>query len=163
LYLIFPGEGLYDIPESVTSDSNVWSNWSLNGWVDEEHFQAYILLYINEINKICKRKGVLNETHNLLLDGHTSCYNINTLWTAALNHIIIFFGPSQLTNCWQANDAGTNKKWKDNLQKELSPIIKSKVSILTSSLAQMVIAAIETPDMPTVIKKLLPSCWNMAT
>ena len=46
LYLIFPGEGIADIPESVSSSSETWSNWSPNGWMDEERFQAYMLLYI---------------------------------------------------------------------------------------------------------------------
>ena len=46
LYLIFPGEGIADIPESASSSSEIWSNWSPNGWMDEERFQAYILLYI---------------------------------------------------------------------------------------------------------------------
>ena len=46
LYLIFPGEGIADIPESVSSSSEIWSNWSPNRWMDEERFQAYMLLNI---------------------------------------------------------------------------------------------------------------------
>jgi hypothetical protein len=46
LYLIFPGEGIADIPESISAVSDIWSNWSTTRWMDEEHFQAFILLYI---------------------------------------------------------------------------------------------------------------------
>ena len=84
--------------------------------MDEKHFQAYLLLYIWKIKEIQEKSGSTN-SHVLLLDGHSLQYNVDTLWTAAVNWIIVFFGPSQLTNCWQANDSGTNKKWKDNLQK----------------------------------------------
>jgi len=59
-----------------------------------------------------------------------------------VNRVILFFGPSQLTNCWQANDSGTNKKWKENIKKELAPKIEAKVPILTSDLANIVVNAI---------------------
>ncbi len=87
LYLIFPGEGIADISESISAVSDIWSNWSTTGWMDGEHFQAFILLYIQKISEIQSKNGS-TETHILLLDGHSSCYNLNTLWTAALNWIM---------------------------------------------------------------------------
>ena len=82
--------------------------------MDEKHYQAYLLLYIQKIKEIWEKSGSTDSVV-LLLDGHSLWYNVDTLWTAAVNQIIVFFGPSQLTNCWQANYLGTNKKWKDNL------------------------------------------------
>ena len=82
--------------------------------MDEKRLQAYLLLYIWKIKEIWEKSGSTN-SHVLLLDGHSSWYNVDTLWTAAVNWIIVFFGPLQLKNCWQANNSGTNKKWKDNL------------------------------------------------
>ena len=118
--------------------------------MDEQCFQAYILLFIQRINEIRKRTGN-TDSHILLLDGHSSQYNPDTLWTAAVNRLILFFGPSQLTNCWQANDSGTNKKWKDNLQKELAPKIEAKVLILPVDLAGMMKNAITSDDISQVI------------
>ena len=151
LYLIFPGENDGAIPEEVSGNPDVWANYSPRGWMDEKRFQAYLLLYIRKIKEIREKSGS-TDSHVLLLDGHSSRYNVDTLWTAAVNRIIVFFGPSQLTNCWQANDSGTNKKWKDNLRKELAPRLEAKIPILTCDLAKMVIAAIKTNDIPQVIR-----------
>lgn len=151
LFLIFPGECNADIPESITNHPDVWSATSPNGWMDEERFQAYMLLYIRKINEL-REKTKSTCSHILLLDGHSSRYNIDTLWTAAVNRIIVFFGPSQLTNCWQANDSGTNKKWKDNIKKELGPKLEAKVPILPADLADMVQKAIQYDDIPRTIQ-----------
>ena len=48
----------------------------------------------------------LNEYHPLLVDGHNSHLDATTLFNCASKCLIIFCGPSNLTNAWQANDAG---------------------------------------------------------
>ena len=120
---------------------------SKKGWMDEISFQAWLLTFIRFLEST--REGALE--YHLLLDGHSSRFNIDTLFTAAVNRIIVFAGPSQLTNLWQANDSGTNKKIKDNLKLLIGENIEDREGISKEDLGQYILEAIESPNMKMAI------------
>ena len=120
-YILFPGESLSAIPCDILWRDDVWANFSSKGWMDVPCFQVWMLKYINEINRR-KSNGNQADYSLLMVDGHNSCLDANTMFTAALNQIICLAGPSQLINAWQANDSGTNHKFKSVLSELIEDI-----------------------------------------
>ena len=66
--------------------------------MDEERFQAWMLRFIDFIKR--KKKESEEDDYTLLIvDGHNSHLNPHTIFTAAINRVIEFIGPSNLTHC----------------------------------------------------------------
>lgn len=125
-YLLFPGEDSSVVPSFIDENKEeVWSTFSEAGWMDAEHFQVYILKLLQELRKRSEIRDStlpLAEFHLLLVDGHNSRLDMTTLFTCAVNRLVILCGPSNLNNAWQPNDAGVNKAFKENLNKILIKI-----------------------------------------
>ena len=76
-----------------------------------------MLRFIDFIKR--KKKESEEDDYTLLIvDGHNSRLNpdtiftaaINWIFTAAINWVIVFIDPSNLIHCWQAHDAGSEQK-----------------------------------------------------
>ena len=149
-YLIFPGLSTSDIPNVIFENEEVWANFSPSGWMDTERFQIWMLKFIMEVKN--RKDEDENEYTLLIVDGHNSRLNVNTMFTAAVNRIIVLVGPSHLTNAWQANDSGVNKAFKENLKTNVCLQIETKHEISNSDVAIMIISALQKENMvPAII------------
>ena len=70
-YLLFPGENLAAIPKQILDRSDAWGNFSPKGWMDVERFQAWMLKFIDEVNRR-KTPAELTDYTLLIIDGHNS-------------------------------------------------------------------------------------------
>jgi hypothetical protein len=77
--------------------------------------------------------------------------NSNIILTAACERILVFCGPSQLTNLWQPNDSGTNKTFKENLKQIIALFLEIKKSITHATLAINIYDALVLPNMNNAI------------
>jgi hypothetical protein len=130
----FLGDSISVIPLEIFQNDQIWSNVSPKGYMDEIRFQHRMLNFIDFIKK--NKKEEEDEFILSIIDGHNSRLNPDTIYTVAQNRIIIFIGPSNLTHCWQAHDAGVNKKFKDLIQKQLESFIELKQPIGMIEVAQ---------------------------
>ena len=73
------------------------------------------------------------------------------MYTAALNRIVCLAGPFQLTSLWQANDAGTNQKFKLILGELIEPQVTLKLTFSSGDMASYIVEALKHPDMPRAI------------
>ena len=148
-YLLFTGLDTSVIPNVILENEEVWSNFSPSGWMDTERFQIWMLKFIAEVKR---RKDEDDEEYTLLIvDGHNSRLNVDTIFTAAINKVIVLIGPSQLTNAWQANDSGVNKAFKENLKSNVSLHIEAKQEISNSDIAVMIKSALNKSNMKPAI------------
>lgn len=145
-YLIFPGTNISVIPNIILENEEVWPTFASSGWMDVERFQGWILKFINEV-KQRKEEEEKDEYTLLIVDGHNSRLNADTIFTAAINRVIVLVGPSQLTNSWQANDAGINKSFKENLRSLVAIHIEAKQTLANSDVALMITEALKKPNM----------------
>lgn len=150
-YLLFPGKDTSAIPNVVDQHKDTcWGNFSEAGWMDVERFQVYSLKLLDELRR---KSGIvdstlpLDEYHLLLVDGHNSRMNESTLFNCARNRLIIFCGPSNLTNAWQANDAGVNKTFKENLKKVISNHIEAHLEFSPSDMVVYILRALSQNNM----------------
>jgi len=112
-YLLFPGENLSAVPASILEKpEEVLANFSQNGWMDSDHFKAWSLWFIDQKKKLL---GPSDDFTLLLVDGHSSRFDPDTMFNLACNQVIVLVGPSNLTNAWQPNDQGTNRTFKSLL------------------------------------------------
>jgi hypothetical protein len=72
--------------------------------------------------------------HLLLLNGHVSQINSNTILTIACERILVFCRLSQLTHLWQPNDSDINKTFKENLKQIIAPFLEMKNRLLMQHL-----------------------------
>ena len=155
-YLLFPGKDQSVVPNVIQERcQEVWGTFSDAGWMDVERFQVYTMKLLDELRA---RSGItdlsqpLNEYHLLLVDGHNSHLDATTLFNCASKRLIIFCGPSNLTNAWQANDAGVNKAFKENLSKIVAPHIEAHLGFTSSDVTTYILVALKEENMKKSIK-----------
>ena len=149
-YLLFPGKDLSAVPLSVLQSSQMFGNFSENGWMEKKVFQAWMLKFIDYMNEL-RKPGEEKDYALLILDVHSSRMDPDTLLTAACNCVIVLCGPSNLTNAWQPNDAGTNKGFKENLREVIAPHVEAKLPVSASDLAVSICDALLKLNMPKAI------------
>ena len=144
-YLLFPGTDTSVIPNIVQENKKlIWANFSEAGWMDETRFQVFILMFLQELKERSKQSDLLlplSEFHLLLVDGHNSRLNSSTLFTCMMNCLIVFCGPSNLTQAWQANDAGVNKAFKDNMERAISHHVEAHQRFSSSDIVSFTLKA----------------------
>ena len=150
-YILFPGENLSAIPREVLGKDHVWANFSEKGWMDIPCFQAWMLLFIDEIKRKKANENTCDYTL-LMIDGHSSRMDSKIMFTAALNRIIVFMGPSQLTHAWQANDCGTNRKFKLLLAESIERHVTAKLAFSIPDVSLHIIKSLCHPDMAIAIR-----------
>ena len=150
-YLLFPGKDSSVVPSFIEQNNeNIWGTFSTEGWMDTDCFQVFILKFLN---KLQKQSGItdlslpLKDYHLLVVDGHNSHLNPTILYTCAVNHLLLLCGPSNLTNCWQPNDAGVNKAFKENLGKVVSKHIEAHLKFSSSDMASFILSALCEQNM----------------
>ena len=149
-YLIFPGENSSVIPSAVLENEEIWNTFAPSGWMDVERFQVWMLKFISEVKK--RKSDEEKDGYVLLIvDGHNSRLNTDTMFTAAINRLVVLVGPSQLTNAWQANDAGINKSFKENLKRLVAPHIEAKQQLSNSDVGLMISNALKEKNMKSSI------------
>ena len=117
-YFLFPAEVLSSAPLSTVDDEEVISSAKNNAYMDQQLFQEWLIHFINFV-----KKRDPNGPHLLILDGHNSRIDVDTLVTAAVHGIFILCLPSHLTHLLQPNDANFNWKFKDLLGKSICTLI----------------------------------------
>ena len=145
-YLIFSGENSLVIPSVMLENEEAWSTFAPSGWMDVERFQVWMLKFIDEVKKR-KNDQEYDDYVLLMVDGHNSRLNADTIFTAAVNRVVILVGPSQLTNAWQANDSGINKSFKENLKRLVAPHIEAKQQLSNSDIGIMILQAMKEGNM----------------
>lgn len=159
-YLLFPGTDLSVVPLPVLESESMFGNFSEKGWMDKVVFQAWMLCFIEFVKERQIQCGEYGTTL-LLLDGHNSRMDTTTLFTTACNGIIVLCGPSQLTNLWQPNDAGTNKAFKENLNKIIAPHIEAKMTVSSTDLALFIQQSLMEPNMPRAKGQFFSTLWSL--
>jgi hypothetical protein len=149
-YLIFPGENTSVIPSVILENEEVWSTFAVSGWMDVERFQGWMLKFISDVKKR-KSEEEKDDYVLLIVDGHNSRLNSDTMFTAAINRVIVLVGPSQLTNAWQPNDAGINKSFKENLKRLVAKHVEAKQQLSNSDIGIMISNALKMKNMKASI------------
>ena len=149
-YLLFGGSDISAVPMDILERRiDVDGNFTPTGWMTEEAFIVWLLKFIQRLNEMRSEK----ENCLLILDGHSTHISESALYTAALNHVVILIGPSQLTNAWQANDQLTNKTLKKLVKQNITPLLEMGESPSKNDLTLALLKACHNPLMMTAIKK----------
>ena len=146
-YLLFPGTDMSVIPDYALTHDECWTNYSPRGWMDVERFKVWMIKFVDEMKT--RRKD--DDYVLLLVDGHSSRMDPSTMFTAALNHIVVLVGPSHLTHAWQPNDAGVNKAFKANIRHCLSEHLTAQNEISNADLTFFTIKSLKEDNMKTAI------------
>ena len=149
-YFLFPGTDIFAIPKVIAEREDQWSNVSPNGYMDEERFQYWMGHFLAFIKKN-QNNDENNDFKLLIVDGHNSRLNPSIIFTAALNRLIVFVGPSNLTNCWQAHDSGVNKKFKDLIKPQLASFLELKQPMTLADIAKWCIQALGDELKPSIV------------
>lgn len=148
--MLFGGSDISAVPIDILNKQiNVDGNFTPTGWMTEEAFIVWLLKFIELVDGMRSEK----ESCLLILDGHSTHVSEAALFTAALHHIVILIGPSQLTNAWQANDQLTNKTLKKLVKKNISSLLEIGESPSKNDLVLVLLKACQDPSMITAIMK----------
>ena len=150
-YLLFPGKDSSVVPSFIEQNNeNIWGTFSTEGWMDTNCFQVFILKFLN---KLQKQSGItdlslpLKDYHLLLVDIPNSHLNPTILYPCTVNCLLFLCGPSNLTNCWQPNDAGVNKAFKENLERVVSKHTETHLKFSSSDMASFILSALCEQNM----------------
>jgi DDE superfamily endonuclease len=102
-YLLFPGLDISAVPQAVMESDRMFGNFAENGWMDATVFQAWMVKFVDFVTKR-KTPREVDDYTLLLVDGHGSRMDCDTLLTAACNRILVLCGLSSLTNIWQQSN-----------------------------------------------------------
>lgn len=105
-YILYPGSVANIDPTSALSSddrTDLVSSSKADAYMDHHLFQEWLFHTIDFF-----KKWNPNRPNLLILDGHNSRLNVNTLVTAAMNNVEILCLPSYLTHLLQPNDANYN-------------------------------------------------------
>lgn len=94
----------------------------------------------------------------LIVDGHSSRLNVETLMTAALNNVFILCLPSHLTHLLQPNDSGLNKLFKKELYKRFGQACAYGIEQTFIQLTFHVLSALAHDNIPSAIKNSFRHC-----
>jgi len=122
-YFLFPFAISTFAPTSALSEQELNSivhSTKAEAYMDTELFQQWLLHFVEFV-----QKRNPNRTNLLILDGHKSRLNVDTLVTAAIANLIIICLPSHLTHLLQPNDFNYNYVFK----RELKRIVRSQILI----------------------------------
>lgn len=95
----------------------------------------------------------------LIVDGHSSRLDVETMWQAAVNQVCIVALPSHLTHLLQPNDAGVNKSVKSLLGKHgLDQLHEFDLDVNMTDVACIVVKALNDPSLRKTIVNSFRSC-----
>ena len=106
------------------------------GYQDEKTWQTWMNLFILWKCKWLVMNGLpCDAPVLLLLDGHYSHLNLEVLYTAARNRVVILCMLAHATHLVQPNDKSFNKTFKQNLDKEFAAMVSNDLVVQNHDLA----------------------------
>lgn len=149
---------LYQCPEGserrpeFTGTEDSTCDWNQSGYQDEITWRNWMNLFILwKRNWLVKLGYHPNATVVLLLDGHYSHLNLDVLFTAAKNSVMVVCMLAHATHLVQPNDKTANKRFKQNLDEELESFASNDLVVQNYDLAFLCEKALNRDNMKNAI------------
>jgi len=155
---MMPPHFLYQCPEGserrpeFAGTENSTCDWNQTGYQDENTWRNWMNLFILWKRDWLVKLGYHQDaTVVLLLDGHYSHLNLDVLFTAAMNGIVIVCMLAHATHLVQPNDKTVNKRFKQNLDEELENFASQSLVVQNYDLAFLCEKALKRENMKNAI------------
>ena len=135
-YFLFPA-GVSTVPTSIIEGEDPLISSKGEVYMDQELFKQWLSYFIDAAHQ--QNPGC----HNLLLlDGHNSRLDENTIASAAVQGIHILCLPSHLTHLLQPNDANFNAIFKKHLRDFIEELLTTSQQLTNGILSYLVMKAV---------------------
>lgn len=142
--LLFPDSVRRQVSTSILSQEeqkNVVLSRKESAYMDSSIFSEWLIIFLKHLSKKSSSPNLL------IVDGHKSRINVNTLITAATHNLHLICLPSNLTHLLQPNDAYFNATFKAELKKVINEKAEGEVKVTYAILTLSIAASLKLPSI----------------
>ena len=132
----------------LAGTSNATCDSNESGYQDEKTWKTWMSLFVKWKDQWLTAMGYPNTAKVvLLLDGHYSHLDVDVLFTAAMNRVVVVCMLAHATHIVQPNDRTVNRAFKDNLDHLIASFASNNMEVENFDIAHMSEKALEMPNV----------------